>query len=331
MTVFTTMPLSIPVELKKITPYIRRAEELDKDKANPESRLVSYYCRQFAVHTGIPFASTSAASKACLGAILNDLEQEKIAMGNFTRDESKFLCRAFVDKIFDKADAEDRAGRASKTTAKTFYAAATFFEILQQFYDDDDESEEREDEKKKTIYCKWKATDILKAIKEGRQPTPGGHGEQEDDEQPESSEVEPERFPDIPAAPMPAPVLVPPPVESPRMEDEESGTEVELGMPLPPAYPGPTAPPDAHVFVPRPPVPRPPIKTVAPAAEVPTKKTVGFLGAFKKKPPANSGRATKEQLDDAKELTKFAMAALENKDGDLAAKRLQQALEALGA
>ena len=115
------------------------------------------------------------------------------------------------------------------------------------------------------------------------------------------------------------------------MEDEESGTEVELGMPLPPAYPGPTAPPDAHVFVPRPPVPRPPIKTVAPAAEVPTKKTVGFLGAFKKKPPANSGRATKEQLDDAKELTKFAMAALENKDGDLAAKRLQQALEALGA
>ena len=70
------MPLTVPPELKKITPYVRRAEELDRDKANPESRLVSYYCRQYAVHNGIGLA-TSPAGKQCLGELLANLEGEK--------------------------------------------------------------------------------------------------------------------------------------------------------------------------------------------------------------------------------------------------------------
>ena len=335
------MPLSIPAELKKITPYVRRAEELDKDKAKPESRLVAYYCRQFAVHTGIPFATSSVECKTCLGDILNDLEKEKAAMGAFTRDESKFLCRAFVDKIFDKADAEDRAGMATKTTAKTFYAAATFFEILQQFYDEADDSEEREEERKRTIYCKWKATDILKAIKEGRQPTTGGYGEQaEEEESSEPPEREPMEtndsgFPSIPVATLPVPATPPPMFEE---EEHNTGIEMELGMP-PPYTPGLTAQPLAQrqAFVPKPPMPdvatRPSFNAVAPVpvADSPNKKKVGFMSTFmKQKPPTPTGKATKQQLDDAKELTKFAMAALENKDGDLAAQRLQQALEALG-
>jgi hypothetical protein len=39
---------------------------------------------------------------------------------------------------------------------------------------------------------------------------------------------------------------------------------------------------------------------------------------------------SKAQLADAMELTRFALAALEDRDGDLAAERLQQALSALG-
>ena len=126
-------PLTIPPELKKITPFVRRAEELDRDKANPESRLVAYYCRQYAVHSGIELA-TSAEGKSCLGSLLNVLEGEKEAMNAFTRDESKFLCSKFANKVFDKADGEDLAGKASKNTAKTFYAAASFLQMLQQFY-----------------------------------------------------------------------------------------------------------------------------------------------------------------------------------------------------
>ena len=171
------MPLSIPPELKKIQPFIRRAEELDKDSTSAESRLVAYYCRQYAVHLGIPLASSSAAAKTCLGELLGSLEVEKPAMDNFTRDEAKFLCQSFAEKVFLKADEADRLGAANKGTAKTFYAAASFIQILDQFVDEG--SEESEEIKKKVDYSKWKSTEILKALKEGRQPTPGGYGEEE--------------------------------------------------------------------------------------------------------------------------------------------------------
>jgi vacuolar protein sorting-associated protein VTA1 len=106
---------------------------LHKDKANPESRLVAYYCRQYAVHTGIPLA-ISAPGKTCLGEFLLALEQEKMAMDTFSREEAKFLCRKFADKIFDRADLEDQAGDANKNTATTFYAAVSFLEILQLIF-----------------------------------------------------------------------------------------------------------------------------------------------------------------------------------------------------
>jgi hypothetical protein len=41
-------------------------------------------------------------------------------------------------------------------------------------------------------------------------------------------------------------------------------------------------------------------------------------------------KITKAQLADAVELTRFALASLEDRDGELGAERLQQALDALG-
>lgn len=331
------MPLAVPPELKKITPYIRRAEELDRDKANPESRLVAYYCRQYAVHTGIPLAH-APESKQCLGEILNALEVEKAAMSNFTRDESKFVCRQFADKVFDKADGEDRMGMASKTTARTFYAATSFYEILLQFYSEDEVSEEREEEKSRIIYSKWKAMEILKAIKEGRQPTPGGYGEEEEVQEDLPAAEEPE-VPVLPPPPMP------PPVETVEEDDDdeeeqeqdfnEEGTEVGLDGP-PPSYPD-VPPPDTVFSVNESPIPppvyKPPI-TKPPVAKSPTPspKTTGssFFGIGKKKMNSSSSKVSKQQLADAVELTEFALAALKGRDTELGATRLQQALEALG-
>ena len=346
------MPLSIPPELKKLTPFVRRAEELDKDKSSPESRLVAYYCRQYAVHTGIPLA-TSPPGKACLGELLSHLENEKTAMDAFTRDEAKFLCRQFADKIFNKADSEDRAGQASKDTAKTFYAAASFLEILQQFYKDDDATEDHEEEKKRIVYAKWKATDILKAIKEGRKPTAGGYGEEdstppaEDDETEvatggESNDTdnttsvvetvtEDEEEADTAAEPM-----IRPPVMEEEEEEAEEGTEVELGPP--PSYPAQPPPPESAPRAPAssdrppmtfspppvpPPMPAPPVvKPQAPASPPKKNKFFGFGG--------KKNKASKAQLADATELTKFALAALEEKDVDLAVDRLKNAIKALG-
>eukprot|EP00980_Cylindrotheca_fusiformis_P009143 scaffold1992_cov113-Cylindrotheca_fusiformis.AAC.8 len=337
-----TMPLTIPPELKKITPYVRRAEELDRDKANAESRLVAYYCRQFAVHTGIALA-TGESGKNCLGEILGALESEKEAMDAFTIDEAKFLCEAFAEKIFDKADMEDRDGSATRNTAKTFYAAASFLEILEQFYKDDDQSEEFAEIKKRAVYAKWKATDILKAIKEGRDPTPGGYGESDDAQ--ESEEKEPAT--DVPEEPpqvetvsddaekesnddpeeQPEP-MIRMPSPDPSSEDGNDGFEEKMGergLGPPPPYPMEPEPPSPTAPAPMPPAFNPPAPTPVMPPPAATEKRSGLFGFGPKK-----SKPTRVQLADARELTQFALAALEDKDADLAAERLAMALQALG-
>ena len=201
------MATAVPPSLKKIKVFLTRAEELDRDRKNPESRVVAYNSRQYAVLTGIPLAGQDGDAKICLGQLLNQLEKEKDAMSVFSKDEHWKICRKVADRVFDKAVSEDLAGMATKGTAKNFDAAGTFYEILQQFYgewkDDDAGYEEatrnKEEEGKRRLYCKWKATDILNAIKEGRTPTPGGfQKEDESVERPSMEESESYRYPDIP-------------------------------------------------------------------------------------------------------------------------------------
>ena len=351
------MPLEIPPELKKIAPYVKRAEELDRDNTAAESRLVAYYLRQYAVQLGIPLiAGASPAAKTCLGTILGDLEKEKSKMDNFTRDEAAFLCRKFAMNVFNKADNEDRAGLAGKGTAKTFYAAQSFLQMLSHFdatnsEEGSDENEQRTEDKKRILYCKWKATEILKAIKEGREPTPGGYGDdvvdnmiqdtinEEDvtttittekplletvtnDDDEFGLPVAPTKLPPPRQLPLPPPVLPPPrstTSASTEPQDEE-GTEVALGPP--PAYLMTTDTSNST---------RPSLSFNLPPVDIPSPakpKAPSIFGGFMK---MNGSKSTsKAQLADAMELTRFALAALEDRDGDLAAERLQQALSALG-
>jgi len=282
------MPLKIPPELKKITQFVRRAEELDKDSA-PQTRIVAYYCRQYAIQIGISLAKTPAA-KTTLSGLLEDLEKEKKAMGNFSKPECYQVCRGFAMKIFDKADSEDRDGVANKATARTFYAAATFLDILKQFSSNENEEEKSEDEleeEKKSFYSKWKATEILKAIKEGREPTPGGYGQDDKEEEEEGG----------------GGVLDEAPLE-PEIVVLKSPEEVEI--------------PKAPEFVPPPPVIEEPTSIVTFMESV-----GGMLGVSTKK-------LTKNQMQDGKELCLIAQKALESKNGKLAGKRLNEALVCLG-
>jgi len=89
-------------------------------------------------------------------------------------------------------------------------------------------------------------------------------------------------------------------------------------------------------YQPPPPAPTPPAPAPKPApapAQAPSwhgSKTNGGTGGGGWGSNAKKGRVSKEAFSDATELTKFALAALENKDADLAAERLRQALEAIG-
>lgn len=76
----------------------------------------------------------------------------------------------FSLKIFLAADNEDRAGQASKKTARLFLVSSHFLEVLRVFGEVGEEVEER------IKYAKWKAGDIVKALNEGRQPVAGPPG-----------------------------------------------------------------------------------------------------------------------------------------------------------
>ena len=55
-------------------------------------------------------------------------------MSVFTRDEHWKICRKYADRLLDKVDVEDRAGIATRETAKSFYVASDYYSILQKFY-----------------------------------------------------------------------------------------------------------------------------------------------------------------------------------------------------
>ena len=239
-------------------------------------------------------------------------------MGNFSNDEKYKICRDWAFKIFDKADAEDRAGMSNKGTARSFYAAASFLDVLKQFHTEekDEEGEDAVEEQKKSFYAKWKATDILKAVKEGREVKAGGYGEElpsdEDEEGKDDADANAYANSDT---------------YVPKVDE---GTEVEMDgstrniVPPPPPYPG-----DSAAFFPPPAAPIVPLPV--PALEdqeeepVPPSFMASIFGGG-----SSAKKYQKATLADAKELTAFAIKALDEKDGDLAAERLKQALECLG-
>ncbi len=125
--------MNIPPSLKGLTAYVKRAEELDREVTNPDSKVVAYYCRTFAVDRAIKLKAEGADVNQFLMALMTTLERDKSCIQGISQEDRKLICERFAYAIFQKADDEDRAGLADKNTAKTFYAAATFLEILEQF------------------------------------------------------------------------------------------------------------------------------------------------------------------------------------------------------
>lgn len=76
---------------------------------------------------GLGIEGRSPQIEGVLRALVNKLEKEKatIILGN---GDSQY-CENFAITVFTRADKIDRAGRADKNTAMTFYAASIFFEV----------------------------------------------------------------------------------------------------------------------------------------------------------------------------------------------------------
>lgn len=184
------MSLGLPpvsLGLKGIAPFLQRTEELVEREP-----IIAYWCAYYAAQLGISAKVKDSASRTLLFNLLTALERLKNEIGPNDAVDMEDASAAYVEnfalKVFKAADDEDRAGRASKATAKKFLAASNFFEVLKIF----PKSEISEATEGKIKYAKWKAADIAKAFREGRKPTAG----------PAASEVNPDLIP-APSQPSP--------------------------------------------------------------------------------------------------------------------------------
>ncbi|KAG2772590.1 hypothetical protein PC129_g3406 [Phytophthora cactorum] len=357
-----TEPVKVPPTFKTLLPFIRRAEELDRDTSRPESKLIAYFCRQYAMEMGIKLRENDASNESTdyLLSLMDRLEDEKNKLPDFTQEEGKEICEDFALEIFSKADDEDRAGMANKSTARTFYAAGTFFDILSQFGDIS------EDVAEKRRYCKYKAATILKAIKEGKTPTPGPpEGLDMKSAEDGSDDAAPATTP-VPSTPRsPSPAVVTPPLqpsepayspapfpsltESVRSAGAMSASELDntwagptttqsAPAPSAPSHSAPAAPPAPVYSVPTaPPAPAAPTPAYqpppapAPAYQPPSVPTPSYQPQPSYTPQSTPARTrntpvSQYEINDAIEYAKFAVAALKVKDMKLAEERLEMAL-----
>ncbi|KAI0830572.1 Vta1 like-domain-containing protein [Trametes gibbosa] len=219
------LPLpATPVELKTISPYLQRADEL-----SAKDPVIAYWCAYYAAQQGIAFKVKDTSARQFLFAVLTLLEQMKADLGanDAVHDEpaSAAYIENFALRVFAGADTEDRKGGATRATAKKFLAAANFFELLRVF-EPDKVGVDLAAVEEKIKYSKWKAADIAKAFREGRKPTPGPAGATAEESSPAFPEL---TLPDPSAVP-----LGTPPSASSRLPSSSSPPSIVRSTPPPP-------------------------------------------------------------------------------------------------
>ncbi|PIL31697.1 hypothetical protein GSI_06400 [Ganoderma sinense ZZ0214-1] len=164
----------VPPELKPITPYLQRADEIATNDP-----VISYWCAYYAAQQGIALKAKESSARHFLFDLLGLLEKLKNDIGpnDAVHDEpaSAAYVENFALRVFTGADNEDRRGKITKNTARKFLAAANFLEILRTF-NSEKTAIDLPAVEEKIRYAKWKAAEIAKAFREGRTPTPGPAG-----------------------------------------------------------------------------------------------------------------------------------------------------------
>lgn len=141
---------------------MKRAHEVEA--ANP---IVAYYCSFYSLRRAVELRDKQdeVANRFVTG-LLEKCDAQKAAIGP-DPGTHRGIVEEFALNVFDQADSEDREGRATRDTAVTFYAAMCFMEVCCVFATLTPDLEER------IRYAKWKASQILKALREGQTPAPG--------------------------------------------------------------------------------------------------------------------------------------------------------------
>jgi vacuolar protein sorting-associated protein VTA1 len=160
------MSINVPDVLKAIKPYVTLASQLeDKEK------IVSYYCRLYAIQSGMKINKSAAECKQFLMKMMDLLEKTKVTLKNEEAMKSEVVGQAYVERytlgLFVSADADDRAARFNMNLVKRFYTVGLLFDVLAYFGELSEEMINKKD------YAKRKAVYIKKCLENGETPIAG--------------------------------------------------------------------------------------------------------------------------------------------------------------
>ncbi|XP_070781658.1 vacuolar protein sorting-associated protein VTA1 homolog isoform X3 [Enoplosus armatus] len=167
--------MALPPQLKAIQHHLRTAQE--HEKRDP---VVAYYCRLYAMQTGMKLDSKTPECRKFLVKLMDQLELMKKDLSDNDSITQEVVGNAHIEnyalKMFLYADNEDRSGRFHKNMIKSFYSASLLLDVLSVF---GELSEENIQHRK---YARWKATYIHNCLKNGETPQAGPIGMDQDGE-----------------------------------------------------------------------------------------------------------------------------------------------------
>uniref|UniRef100_A0AAZ3PNA3 Vta1/callose synthase N-terminal domain-containing protein n=1 Tax=Oncorhynchus tshawytscha TaxID=74940 RepID=A0AAZ3PNA3_ONCTS len=165
--------MALPPQLKAIQHYLRTAQE--HEKRDP---VVAYYCRLYAMQTGMKLDSKTPECRKFLVKLMDQLETMKMELTDSDSITHEVVGNAHIEnyalKMFLYADNEDRSGRFHKNMIKSFYTSSLLLDVLSVF---GELSEENIQHRK---YARWKATYIHNCLKSGETPQAGPAGYEEE-------------------------------------------------------------------------------------------------------------------------------------------------------
>ncbi|XP_074846561.1 vacuolar protein sorting-associated protein VTA1 homolog isoform X2 [Carettochelys insculpta] len=174
----------LPAQFKSLQHHLRTAQELDKREP-----VVAYYCRLYAMQTGMKLDSKTPECRKFLSKLMDHLEAMKKHLGDNEAITQEIVGCAHVEnyalKMFLYADNEDRAGRFHKNMIKSFYTASLLIDVLSVF------GELTEENVQHRKYARWKAAYIHNCLKNGETPQPGPIGMEEEDDGVTSDPIQP--------------------------------------------------------------------------------------------------------------------------------------------
>lgn len=167
--------MALPPQLRAIQHHLRTAQE--HEKRDP---VVAYYCRLYAMQTGMKLDSKTPECRKFLIKLMDQLESMKKELSDNDSISQEVVGNAHIEnyalKMFLYADNEDRGGRFHKNMIKSFYTSSLLLDVLSVF---GELSEENIQHRK---YARWKATYIHNCLKNGETPQAGPIAMDEDEE-----------------------------------------------------------------------------------------------------------------------------------------------------